>query len=324
MTHRRTLVVVGNGMVGHRFCERLPTRATRSTASHRLRRRGAAARVRSRPPERVLRGTIRRRPRAGRRAWYAERGITLHLGERVVALDRGPHGRVVTSAGRRIAYDAARARDGLGTLRAVHPRYRPAGRLRLPDDRGPRGDPARGLDRARAAVIGGGLLGLEAAKAMLDLGCDARRRVRAAAHAAPGRRRRRRDCSAGRSRQLGVAGPRRCPDRGARRRRRRDRASPRRRPEIPVDMVIVSAGIRPRDELARAVGLAVGRARWNRRRRRASGRRSAAVHCIGEIALHREHDLRPGRARLCDGRGRPRAAVSVGGIDFPGATCRPG
>ena len=43
----------------------------------------------------------------------------------------------------------------------------------------------------RAAVIGGGLLGLEAAKAVYDLGAgDARRRVRPPADAAPGRRRR--------------------------------------------------------------------------------------------------------------------------------------
>ena len=52
-------------------------------------------------------------------------------------------------------------------------------------------------------------------------------------------------------------------------------------------MVIVSAGIRPRDELARACGLDGRRARRRRRRRRAAHVSDPHIFAIGEVALHR-------------------------------------
>ena len=54
---------------------------------------------------------------------------------------------------------------------------------------------------------------------------------------------------------------------------------------LDVDMVVISAGIVARDELARDAGLARGRARRRGRRRRAPHHRPR-IFAIGEVALH--------------------------------------
>ena len=68
-------------------------------------------------------------------------------------------------------------------------------------------------------------------------------------------------------------------------------------------MVVISAGIRPRDELARACGLEVGR-RGGVVVDDAMRTSDPDIFAIGEVAWHRGHGLRPGRARVRDGRGR--------------------
>ena len=86
----------------------------------------------------------------------------------------------------------------------------------------------------------------------------------------------------------------------------------------------ISAGIRPRDELARAGRARGRRARRHRRRRRRSAPAIRAIFAIGECALAPRHDLRPGRARLRDGRrarGAPRAASDARASRAP--TSRP-
>ena len=72
---------------------------------------------------------------------------------------------------------------------------------------------------------------------------------------------------------------------------------------LDVDMVVISAGIRPRDELARACGLEVGPARRGRRRRRAADVRSGHLRRRRGRLASRD-GLRPGRAGVRDGRGR--------------------
>ena len=109
------------------------------------------------------------------------------------------------------------------------------------------------------AVIGGGLLGLEAANALLSpRSRDPRGRARAAPHAGAGRRQRRGRATPS-HRGARRQGSRRHRDaRGAGRRRDRSSLAARRRHRAPLDMVVFSAGIRPRDELARAAGLEIG------------------------------------------------------------------
>ena len=65
-----------------------------------------------------------------------------------------------------------RPRHGCGALRPSGRGPRPGRLLRLPHDRGPRGDPGRERAATSGIVIGGGLLGLEAANALVQLGLE--------------------------------------------------------------------------------------------------------------------------------------------------------
>jgi nitrite reductase (NADH) large subunit len=107
--------------------------------------------------------------------WYAARGVTFHRGVRVERLDPAAR-RLVTSAGEEHPYDIAVF--ATGSAAAVPP----VEGLRQPDG-SPRGgvhvfrtaadcEAIRGRSRpgASAVVVGGGLLGLEAAKALSDVG----------------------------------------------------------------------------------------------------------------------------------------------------------
>src|SRR5262245_25515112 len=256
-----TVVVIGNGMVGHRFCERLLAR------DDERRFRLVVVGEEPRPAyDRVhlsefFAGRTADELQLADRSWYAERGVGLHLSERVIAIDRSDCA-VVTALGRRVPY----------------------GILVLATGSAPFVPPIPGVDRpgvfvyrtiedlvairewaaraSRVAVIGGGLLGLEAAKAMRDLGLTthvveyAPRLMPRQVDAAGGAILRQAiehlgvhvHCGVqteaivgassgdGAITSLRLAGGR----------------------EIEVDMVVVSAGIRPRDELARAAGIDVG------------------------------------------------------------------
>jgi NAD(P)H-dependent nitrite reductase large subunit/NAD(P)H-dependent nitrite reductase small subunit len=285
---RRNLVVVGNGMVGQRFCERL---VARDTDRH---WRVVVFGEESRPAyDRVHLSDFF----TGRSAddlqlvpdpWYAEHGLAVHLGERVAVVDRTAC-EVVTGLGRRVAYDALVLATGSAPFVPPIPGTDRRGVFvyRTIDDL----EAIRAwAGRAhRAAVLGGGLLGLEAAKAVRDLGLETH-----VVEFAPRLMPRQVDGAGGEVlkraiEQLGVrvhvgaqteeivghAGG----DDGVRALRLAGGV------ELPVDMVIVSAGIRPRDELARACGLQVGE--------RGgvvvdSGLRTSDghVYCIGESALY--------------------------------------
>src|SRR5262245_27924161 len=103
LRRRQTVVVVGNGMVGQRFCERLVT------CDVERRWRLVVCGEEARPAyDRVHLSEFFTGRSAGDLqlvpdAWYAERGLAVHLGERVVAVDR-ERSQVVTSLGRRVAY----------------------------------------------------------------------------------------------------------------------------------------------------------------------------------------------------------------------------
>jgi nitrite reductase (NADH) large subunit len=101
--------------------------------------------------------------------WYRERGIELYLGERAERIDRERRV-VVSSRGREIPYDKVVLATGSS---AFVPPISGSGRpgvfvYRTLDDLDAIAAYAR--KSKSAVVIGGGLLGLEAAKAALDLG----------------------------------------------------------------------------------------------------------------------------------------------------------
>ena len=253
----RTVVVVGNGMVGHRFCERLATH----DRDRRLRivcfgeeRRAAYDRVHLTA---YMSGKNADALVLADAAWYASCGITLHLGERVIEIDRTAR-TVVSSAGRRVAYDALVLATGSAPFVPAIPGVETPGVFvyrTIEDLDAIRAWSARAR---RAAVIGGGLLGLEAAKAVHDLGLEvhvvefAPRLMPRQVDAAGGEVLRRKIAALGVHVHTGmqtqailgtdaVTGLRFAAG-----------------DDLVVDMVVVSAGIRPRDELARTAGLEVG------------------------------------------------------------------
>jgi nitrite reductase (NADH) large subunit len=249
----RTLVVVGNGMVGHRFCERM--------LQHDVAQRWhiVVFGEETRPAyDRVhlsefFVGRTADELQLSDAGWYAERGITLNLGEPVVDVDRDRHV-VVTASGRTQAWDALVLATGSAPFVPPLPGIDRQGVFvyRTLDDL--ERILAWGRNSRRAAVIGGGLLGLEAAKAVHDMGLEthvvefAPRLMPRQVDAAGGDVLRRAIEALGVHVHTGVQT------------QAIERAGLRFPGGLllPADMVVVSAGIRPRDELARRAGLAVG------------------------------------------------------------------
>src|SRR5947199_1477135 len=101
---RKTVVVIGNGMVGHRFCQRLNefdvdrkyrvvTFCEEPRAAYD--RVGLTQFFAHRDANRLLIANL---------DWYREQGIEIHVGDRAAAIDR--RRRVVRSdRGRTVAYD---------------------------------------------------------------------------------------------------------------------------------------------------------------------------------------------------------------------------
>jgi nitrite reductase (NADH) large subunit len=163
------LVIVGNGMAGHRLVEALVNRPTRPSRITVLGDEPAAAynRILLSP---WLAGEMPREALDLRGAdWYAAQGIELLLGERVERLDRQAR-RLTTDSGREIAYDRLVLATG------SRPAIPDVPGIGLGGVHGFRDlDDVAALTKAaeqggRAVVIGGGLLGLEAAEGLRKQG----------------------------------------------------------------------------------------------------------------------------------------------------------
>lgn len=175
LDERRVLCVIGNGMVSQHFCERaaeLGLSGTRRIIVFGEERLPAYNRVQL---TRVLGGRdgadlILRPP-----LWYAERGIELRLGERVMSVDR-VHRVVFTSLAHEQAYDELVFATGSSPAAPPIPGAEHPGVFvyRTLDDARRIGARARALakERARVVVIGSGLLGIEAGQAVAALGCE--------------------------------------------------------------------------------------------------------------------------------------------------------
>ena len=107
----RRIVVVGNGMVGHRFCERLVELGLCSEL---------AVIVLGEEPRPAYDRVHLSEFFAGRgaeelslttREWYGEHGIDLQLGRSAIAIDRARR-EVVAQGGERFGYDALRVAKG--------------------------------------------------------------------------------------------------------------------------------------------------------------------------------------------------------------------
>ena len=284
-TGQKNVVVIGNGMVGQRFCEKLVEHDT--AQQYRLitfceepraayDRVGLTSFFAHRDAEKLM---------LAKMAWYEANGVELHIGDRANEIDRSA--RVVRSdRGVEIDYDTVILATGsypfVPPVPGINKRgvfvYRTIEDLERIID--------YGTKAKRAAVIGGGLLGLEAAKAAYDLGLETH-----VVEFAPRLMPRQIDDAGSRMlvrkiEDLGVAvhlnkvTEEVLGDRAVDGMRFQDGES------LDVDMIIVSAGIRPRDDLARECGIEVGE-RGGVAVNHLLQTSDPSIYAIGEVALHR-------------------------------------
>src|SRR5207253_741024 len=166
-SRQKTVVIIGNGMVGQRFCEKL----VEHDASHQYAivtfceepraaydRVGLTSFFAHRSAEKLM---------LAKREWYEEHGISLHIGDRADQIDRKTR-RVRSDKGIEVTYDTVVLATGsypfVPPVSGIDKRgvfvYRTIEDLEKIS--------AYGKRAKRAAVIGGGLLGLEAVKAAYD------------------------------------------------------------------------------------------------------------------------------------------------------------
>jgi len=102
--------------------------------------------------------------------WYAKRGIEMRLGERVLAID--PSRKEVTLKGGKVAYDKLLLSTGSEPFIPPIKGVEKQGVFTLRSVRDAKSIREYARSARRAVVIWGGLLGLEAAGALCDLGLD--------------------------------------------------------------------------------------------------------------------------------------------------------
>jgi nitrite reductase (NADH) large subunit len=331
--HPVGVLVIGNGMVGHRFVEEAIDRG--------LHERGmvVVGEERQRAYDRVhLSAVFDGRDAAsltlGDDDLYRQPGVELVLGDPVVDLDVTER-RAVTASGRTFAWTECVLATGSAPF--VPP---------IPDTDAPGVFVYRTLDDLdairtwaagcrRGVVVGGGLLGLEAAGALRALGLEttvvefAPRLMAVQLDEGGGRALRRRIEALGITVRTGAAAACvRTDDRG-----QAIGLGFVDGPDVDADLVVFAAGIRPRDQLARASGLEVGE-RGGVVVDDACRTSVAGVHAIGEVACHRGrvHGLvAPGYAmaevvadRLSGGRAtfegaEPATTLKLLGVDVASA-----
>lgn len=248
------LVVIGNGMVGQRFVDALRARDPRGRWRVTVlgeERRAAYDRVR-------LSAFFDGVSEDDLNLHTPHDGVRLRLGEPATAIDR--ERRVVTTAVGEYPYDALVLATGSYAFVPPVPGAELPGVFvyRTLDDLTAIREYARG--RRAGAVIGGGLLGLEAANALRLLGLStdvvefAPRLMPVQVDQAGGAMLRRYVEELGVRTHLGVATAaiRPGPDGAVAALELSDGST------VDAELVVVAAGIRPRDELARTAGLPVG------------------------------------------------------------------
>ncbi len=178
MTDKQRLVVIGNGMAGARAVEEILARGGGEQFTitmfgaepygnyNRIMLSDVLSGKQS--PDQIFLNPL---------AWYAEQNITLHAGTPVVEIDRAAR-EVITQQGMRVPYDILIIATGSHAfVPSMNNLYDSVGHLK------PGAFVFRTLDDCqkiasyaqrskRAAVIGGGLLGLEAARVLLTHGCE--------------------------------------------------------------------------------------------------------------------------------------------------------
>ena len=256
---RETIVLVGHGMVGQRFLEELADRGVTRRA------RVVVLCEETRPAyDRMhltswFTGTTAEELSLVPEGFLAEHGIELHLGDPATAVDRAAH-TVTARSGRVFRYDTLVLATGSRPFVPPVPGREATGCFvyRTLEDLAAIKEYAAGA--RTGLVVGGGLLGLEAAGALKDLGLVTHivefspRLMALQVDEGGGAALRRSVEQLGLLVHTGVGGREILvgEDGAVTGVALSDGTT------VPTELVIFSAGVRPRDELARAAGLPVG------------------------------------------------------------------
>lgn len=252
------IVVIGNGMVGYKFCEKLVAKANPDQFEITVfgeEVRPAYDRVHL---SEYFSGKSADDLRMAPAEWYASNNITLYLGDPVLSIDR-ENKTILSHSCIKASYDYLVLATGSSAFVPPIPGtdkkgvfiYRTIEDLEMMT--------AHAKKASKGAVIGGGLLGLEAAKAMIDLGVTDTHVIEFAPRLMP--------------RQIDDAGSlilkTKLESLGLKIHTSTNTAAIlgddtiagmqfSDNTHIDVDMLVISAGIKPRDELAKQCGLEVG------------------------------------------------------------------
>lgn len=285
---QKTVVVIGNGMVGLRFCENLVEKDKDA------RFKVVTFCEESRPAYHRMNMTqyfTHRDPtqlELTSPGWYADNHVELHVGDKALSIDR-ERKVVVSERGKEIAYDVVVLATGSNPFVPPIPKVKSTGVFVYRTLQDLDAIIAYSKRCTSVAVLGGGLLGLEAAKAAYDLGVQEVHVVEAAPRLMP------RQIDEEGSQMLvkkiealglkvhvgAVTETILTDESGAiTGMQLKGRDQP-----LACQMLIVSAGITPRDELARGCGLEVGE-RGGVVVDSAMRTSDPSIFAIGECALH--------------------------------------
>lgn len=252
------IVVIGNGMVGYKFCEKMLAKSAKTPVEL------VVFGEEPRPAyDRVhltswFEGKTGDELLMANAEWYAQQGIRLHLADPVTAIDREKktvhaHSGIVES------YDYLVMATGSAAFVPPIPGVEKKGVFLYRTIEDLEMMKAYAPHARTGAVIGGGLLGLEAAKALLDLGMTNIHVVEFAPRLMP-----RQIDDKGSSlleEKLGQLGLKVLTSKNTKKITGEDHITGLQFTDdtfLKTDMLVISAGIKPRDELAKAAGLETG------------------------------------------------------------------
>lgn len=279
------LVIIGNGMVGYKFCERLIAK------SHSIPFDIIVFGEEIRPAyDRVhlsefFSGKSAEELTISPASWYADNNITLYLGDPVQHIDR-VNKKIRSFHGIETRYDVLILATGSSAFVPSIPGVEKEGVFIYRTIEDLEMMTAYAKQAKTGAVIGGGLLGLEAAKAMIDLGITNTHVIEFAPRLMP----RQIDDVASNILQnkLQSLGLKIHTNKNTTAIVGEDCIKAMRFSDdtkIDVDMLVISAGIKPRDELARECGLEVG-ARGGIVVNEKLQTSDPSIYAIGECALY--------------------------------------
>jgi len=252
----RHVVLIGNGMVGHRFCLEWARLSQGRDSLTVLAEEQVPAYDRIHLTDSLTKGDVSSLELAPAE-WYQKHQIMLRLDDPVVGIDCEGR-KVTTRAGAVYGYDVLILATGSSARRLPMPGaslpgvhvYRTLADLRNIQ--------AHAANATSAAVLGGGLLGLEAARAMADLGLRTH-----VIEAANGLMARQLDAEAAalleqKVRASGINVLTGCASESIHQDGETLCLTFRDGRRLTADIIIMAAGVEPRDELARACGLRTG------------------------------------------------------------------